>query len=107
MLVIRNAGQIVRIAQARETAKRGADMRDLAILNDGALILRDEVIEWIGPTAQLPPVPAGTAVLDATAKVVIPGLVDSHTHLIFAGTRENEFEQRLEGATYQQIAARG
>src|SRR5207249_9944818 len=63
-------------------------------------------IDWVGPTAALPPMP-DAEVLDATGKVVLPGFVDSHTHLIFAGTREDEFEQRLQGLSYQEIAARG
>jgi imidazolonepropionase len=107
MLVIRHAAQLVRVSQAGETVKRGQAMRDLNILPDGAIILRDGIIDWVGPTRALPPLPAGAEVLDATGKVVMPGLVDSHTHLIFAGTREDEFERRLLGATYQEIAAQG
>jgi imidazolonepropionase len=55
----------------------------------------------------MPPVDADADVIDAAGRVVVPGLVDSHTHLVYAGSREDEFEQRLRGATYQQIAARG
>jgi imidazolonepropionase len=107
MLVIRHAAQVICVSQARETVKRGAAMRELQVVDDGAVVLRDGLIDWVGPTALLPPWPAAAEVLDATGKVVLPGLVDSHTHLIFAGTREDEFEQRLQGATYQLIAARG
>src|SRR5207245_3909610 len=90
-----------------ETCRRGTALRTPGILEDGALLLRDGRIDWLGPTAELPPVPADAEVLDLPGKVVLPGLVDSHTHLIFAGTREDEFEQRLQGATYQEIAAAG
>ena len=74
-------------------------MGELRILADAALILQDGLIRWVGRTADLPAL-ADAEVLDATGKTVLPGLVDSHTHLIWAGNREKEFEQRLEGKTY-------
>jgi imidazolonepropionase len=107
MLVIRHATQLVCVSRSGEKVKRGASMRDLAILHDGAVVLSDGRIEWVGTTPQLPPLPPDTEVLDATGKTVLPGLIDSHTHLLFAGTREDEFEKRLEGLSYQQIAAQG
>jgi imidazolonepropionase len=82
-------------------------MRSLTIVPDASLIAEGDRITWLGPSAELPAIPADAEVLDASGKVVFPGFVDSHTHLIFAGTREDEFEQRLQGATYQQIAAQG
>lgn len=72
-----------------------------------AVLVTEGKIAWVGPTAELPPLPAGSEVIDAAGRVVLPGFVDSHTHLVFAGTREDEFEQRLRGLSYQQIAARG
>jgi len=107
VLVIKNAAQVVCIARRGERVLTGAALRDPAVMPDGAVVVRDERIAWVGPTAQLPPLPVGAQVIDATGKVIIPGLVDSHTHLIFAGTREGEFEQRLQGVSYQEIAARG
>jgi imidazolonepropionase len=82
-------------------------MRNLGVVPNGAVVIEDERIAWVGPTAELPPVSPDADILDATGKVVLPGFVDSHTHLIFAGSREDEFEQRLGGMTYQEIAARG
>jgi imidazolonepropionase len=82
-------------------------MRDLDIIADGALVARDGKIDWVGHTANVPSLPPEARVIDASAKTVLPGFVDSHTHLVFAGTREQEFEQRLRGVTYQEIAARG
>jgi imidazolonepropionase len=55
----------------------------------------------------MPRIPPGAEILDAADKVVLPGLIDSHTHLIFAGSREDEFEQRIRGESYQDIAAKG
>jgi imidazolonepropionase len=82
-------------------------MGGLAIIENGAVLVRGDRIDWLGPSAELPPLPPDAEVIDATGKTILPGFVDSHTHLIFAGTREGEFEQRLQGLTYQEISARG
>ncbi len=81
--------------------------KNLPILENGAVLIRDGKIAWLGPSAQLPPLPADAHIIDAAGKVVTPGLIDSHTHLVFAGERADEFEQRLQGLSYQEIAARG
>lgn len=106
-LVIRGAAQVICVSNVGERVKCGRRMRDLAVIEDGAVIVRDEHIAWIGPTASLPPLPPNAETIDASGKVVLPGFVDSHTHLIFAGARADEFEQRLQGASYQETAARG
>lgn len=104
-LVIRNAAQIV--TPEGRSARRGPEMRQLRVIERGAIVLRDGLVDWIGADADLPPQAAGVEAIDAAGKVVLPGFVDSHTHLIFSGSREAEFEQRLQGLTYQEIAARG
>jgi imidazolonepropionase len=106
-LVIRNAAELVHVSHQGERVKRGQAMRSLATLHDGAVIINDGLIEWIGPSQNLPPIPPGANTIDATNKTVLPGLIDSHTHLIFTGSREDEFEDRLQGLSYQEIAARG
>ncbi len=105
--VLRHAAQLVGLSAPRDTCRRGAALRNPGIVEDGALILRGDGIEWLGRTTDLPPVPADAEILDIPGKVVLAGLVDSHTHLIFAGSREDEFEQRLQGVSYQEISARG
>jgi imidazolonepropionase len=106
-LVIRDACQLVTPIANGATPQSGKGMRELAVLENGALIAENGVITWLGPTPGLPAFPPGASVVDASGKTILPGLIDSHTHLLFAGTRENEFEQRLGGMTYQEIAARG
>jgi imidazolonepropionase len=106
-LVVRNAAQLIGSAESRGPSPSGRALSSLPVAADGALIVRDGVIDWIGPTAALPPLPRDAEVINAAGQVVLPGFVDSHTHLIFAGSREDEFEQRLQGLSYQQIAERG
>ena len=106
-LVVHNAAQLVCVAAPGEQARRGPALATPILLERGALIARQGRITWIGPTAQLPPIPPDALVIDATGRAVLPGLVDSHTHLLFAGSRADEFEQRLAGVTYQEISERG
>ncbi len=86
-------------------ARRGAELRDVGIIPDGAIAIRNGVIQWVGPTDQLPDKKAEE--FDATGTVVLPGFVDSHTHAVFAHTRADEFEWRIEGRSYMDILARG
>src|SRR5271155_521018 len=88
-------------------------MRELAIVADGAMLVAFDTnasgrIVAIGPRSEVEPLAGVDAeVVDAGRRVVTPGFVDAHTHLIFAGNRANEFEMRCEGMTYQQISERG
>src|SRR5262245_58485038 len=96
-LVIRNASQLVGVSLSRELAKRGPAMRDIAVIEDGAVVVEGDRIAWVGPTTRLPVLPAGVPSIDASGQTVFPGFVDSHTHLVFAGSRHDEFERRLAG----------
>jgi imidazolonepropionase len=108
MKVLCHAAQLVGVTAPGESRRTGDRLRDVGIIADGAIVLDGDLIAWVGPSAELPPVPAGSEVLDLQGKsVVLPGLVDSHTHLIFAADRVDEWEQRLRGTSYQQIAASG
>jgi imidazolonepropionase len=86
----------------------GAELRDLAILENAGLLIEDGRIAAIGSSSEIAAKagPDATAI-DAQGRCVTPGFVDAHTHLVFAGNRADEFEKRIAGATYQEIAAAG
>jgi imidazolonepropionase len=75
-------------------------------IEDGALAIKDGRIAWLGPASELPHRDAGE-VIDGAGGWLIPGLIDCHTHLVFAGDRSGEFEQRLTGVSYEEIARSG
>lgn len=76
-------------------------------LADHAIAMADGRIAWIGPSADLPTIFADAAMIDLADRLVTPGLIDCHTHVVFAGSRAPEFEQRLHGASYEDIARAG
>ena len=85
----------------------GEAMRDVGEVTQGA-ILFDETIEWVGTAEDAKHLDlAHVNVIDCTGMTVMPGFVDSHTHMVFAGSRAHEFARRVAGATYAEIAAEG
>ncbi|KUM53197.1 imidazolonepropionase [Rheinheimera sp. EpRS3] len=77
-------------------------------IENGALAVKDGAIAFVGRKADLPPFDAlATPLYDAQGQWLLPGFIDCHTHLVYAGNRANEFEMRLNGASYQDIAAAG
>ena len=106
-LAVVNCSQVVTLAGPARP-RVGAEMRELAVIADAGLFVRDGLIEKAGTAAEVEPlIDAETTVVDAGGRVVLPGFVDAHTHPVFAGTRVDEFEERSKGATYQELAARG
>src|SRR5262245_49408538 len=103
-LNIIHAAQLVTVRGPTRT-RRGAELRELGIIRDGAVAVRNGLIEWIGPTDALPDKTAPE--FDASGKVVLPGFVDSHTHAVFARTRVAEFEWRIQGTPYMELISRG
>ncbi len=77
----------------------------LGAIDDGALVIEDGLVTWIGPRDALPT--TDKSAVDLGGRVVLPGLVDPHTHLVFAGDRAKDFEARSRGESYASIAARG
>ena len=106
-LLIANATQLIILAGAPRP-RLAAEMRELGIIKNGSLLARDGAIVAIGNYADVKQqAQAECTELDATGRVVMPGFVDAHTHTIFAGTREDEYEMRIRGVSYQEIAAGG
>ncbi|NNA95727.1 imidazolonepropionase [Pseudomonas gessardii] len=79
---------------------------EYSIIEDGAMVTAGTLIEWIGPRAELPPGDYAQT-HDLQGAWVTPGLIDCHTHAVFGGNRSGEFEQRLQGVSYAEIAAAG
>jgi imidazolonepropionase len=106
-LLVRNCRQLVTVGGPKRP-RIGPELRDLAIIRDGAMLVRDGRIEAVGPRDQIEAAASPSAhEVDAGGRIVLPGFVDAHTHTVFAGNRADEFEDRVAGATYQEIAARG
>jgi imidazolonepropionase len=105
-LAVINISQLVTLNGPRRP-RIGAEMRELAIISDGALAIRAGRIERTGTRREIEPLLTGYEVIDAGSRIVMPGFVDAHTHPVFAGSRLDEFEMRASGATYQEIAAAG
>jgi len=106
-LAVINCSQLVTLAGPRRP-RVGGELRQLSIIEDGALFVRGDRIEIADRRREVERLINGDCeVIDAGRRVVMPGFVDAHTHPVFAGLRANEFEQRAGGATYREIAARG
>jgi imidazolonepropionase len=107
-LFVKNISQLVTVAAHGAKAKTGPAMRDLGLIENGGVLCRGGKIAWVGRMAEWDgKLAEDFAELDASGMLVLPGFVDSHTHMMFAGSREKEFGLRAEGATYQQIAEQG
>jgi imidazolonepropionase len=106
-LLITHASQLLTIPSHDQGPQRGDRLGDLAIIADGALAVSNGAIVDLGPTADLVAKHQAARTIDAVRRVVMPGFVDPHTHVVFAGDRANEFERRIAGATYLEIMSAG
>lgn len=108
---IRKAEQLITVAGASHTPKVGKQMSDLQIIEQGSVVIENDRIRFVGMDQDtedfVRSLDEEVEVIDATGKIVTPGLVDPHTHLVFAGSRERELEMRLNGSTYMEIHQQG
>ncbi|HEX8254209.1 MAG TPA: imidazolonepropionase [Thermoanaerobaculia bacterium] len=104
-LLIRNLSQIA--TPTGTTAKRGAAMRELAVHDNAVIVVSEGRFAYVGRESDVPEHLKIDEDFDARGATAVPGFVDSHTHIPFAGFRESEFNRRLSGETYEQIAASG
>jgi len=106
-LLIVNAEELLTLASEEKKPRTRRQMRELGIIRDGALAVREGRIVAVGKTHDITKAFKGATVISAQGKIVLPGFVDPHTHLIFVGSREDEFEMRIEGASYMEILSSG
>lgn len=105
-LLINNIKQLVTVSANGRGIKAGCEMSDIGVVENSSVLIVDGKISKIAPSSKIK-VDDEIFVLDAEGGIALPGFVDSHTHLIFSGSRENEFAMRAEGKTYQDIASSG
>jgi len=105
-LAVLHASQVVTLSGSKRP-RIGAEMSELAIISDGGMLIHNGKIEKIGPSAEIEKNVGDAEIVDARGRVVMPGFVDAHTHLVFAGNRLDDFERRSRGETYEQIAKAG
>lgn len=108
-IIIKNIKQLVGIDTLNITKLSGREMSKINILEDAWLAIEDELIYDFGPMTEWPGIIdwSELEVIDAEGKCVLPTWCDSHSHIVFAGSREQEFVDRINGLSYQEIAARG
>ncbi|MEM3458006.1 MAG: imidazolonepropionase [Candidatus Bathyarchaeia archaeon] len=106
MLIV-NADELVTLGGGNQKPRVGKQMRELGIIRNGGLAIKDGVVVAVGKTPEVAKVYRAETILSANGKTVLPGFVDPHTHLVFAGSREEEFQMRVEGASYMEILSAG
>ena len=99
-MLIENASQMLTVKSDKPKVK--GEMEDLGIINDGAIAVRNSRIFRIDKKIKTD----SKKIIDASGKIVMPGFVDCHTHLVFSGSRENELKMKLKGKTYLEILDR-
>lgn len=109
LLVVDNPNEMITVAGNNRKPRRGELLQNIGVMKEAALVIKKGIISEVGPRKEvLASIDTDDAIiLDATGKTVMPGFVDPHTHLVFAGSRENELRWKIEGASYTDIASKG
>jgi imidazolonepropionase len=105
-LAVLHASQLITVAGPKRP-RVGAEMSELAVIRDGGMLIREGKIDIVSSSEEVAKNAGDAEVIDAGGRLVLPGFVDAHTHLVFAGNRLNDFERRARGETYEQIAKAG
>ncbi len=106
LTLLKNIKELIQIREVSVSKVAGADMKQLPLLKNAFLLLENDTIKAFGLMSECPEI-ASAKTIDATGKVVLPTWCDSHTHLVYAGNRVQEFVDRINGLSYEAIAARG
>ncbi|WP_409288713.1 imidazolonepropionase [Peribacillus sp. SCS-37] len=110
-LIVKNAAQLITLAGSSGAPLTGSEMSRIGLVEGGSIWIQDGIIQLAGSNEEvleaIHKIPEDAEVLDASGKLVMPGLVDPHTHLVHAGSREEEFNMRIGGATYMEILNAG
>ncbi len=107
MRVYKNLNQIVTMKMALEKDGRGLKPDDLSILSNASVVYNNDEILWVGEDKDLPEEYQSFESIDLEGHILLPEIVDAHTHLVFGGDRSHEYMMRLSGATYEEIAQHG
>jgi len=105
-ILIKNIKELLQVRETNVTIVKGEDMKTLPTLKNAYLIIENDTIVEYGPMSEYTEYQA-EEVIDATGKIVLPAWCDSHTHIVYAGDRSQEFVDRINGLTYEEIAERG
>src|SRR6266545_4846453 len=105
-LAVLNASQLVTL-RGPKRPRVGTELSALELIRDGGMLIRDGEIESVGRSDEIEKNVGDAEVVNAGGRVVMPGFVDAHTHMVFAGNRLDDFERRARGGTYEQIAKEG
>lgn len=106
-ILIRNIKGLVQVRDQRAVSIKGSAMAQLPVLENSYLAIHNNSIEQYGLMSELPASAKAKTEIDASGRFVLPSFVDSHTHLVFAASREEEFVMKIKGATYEEIATNG
>jgi imidazolonepropionase len=106
-LLVKNINKLVQVEEIPRQWVAGSDMGKLQTIDNAFLLISDGVIQDFGQMENMPPVNKNSKIIDAEGRMVFPSFCDSHTHLVYAGSREIEYVDKIKGLSYEEIAKRG